>query len=729
MKVALSKVIRNYWPLLGYFLISIVLLYPILIQEGVPFKYDWSWPLFDMNEYRRTVGNQSSFGILSALGKYANVYLGFFGILNISPNIALKIFLISAHVISGYGFYLFISKRIKFKIVAFIAGIAYAFSPYIFIRTIVGFIYSLIAYACLPLFLNIFINREKKKLIDFILLGLLFSFIASQIQAGVLLALLIIVIIFSEKQKIILRLKESVLLVAAILIVILPWILYALFSSGVSQVASGGQVTTLNYIANLPHSLRNVLFFSDHIITRDYFYSFAREPIVVVGFAIFYLVALISVFDKKNRSLALSLIISSLIIIPFSIGPTGIFSNFYTFVFNHFPLIAVFRETYHLIFLLTFNLITLFALGLSYIYQKLAGKRPFFWLIKIVATATIIVVIDPYLTFDYAGYFRLQKIPGEYKEADAFFQENSDYCKLAYYPPNLGFVRFADDPTAETSASNSDIIAWDFALPRVTDAASVLSIAGDEMYGRNHLTSQFLEFSDDGEFTALAKDQGVDCVIIRDDLTSLYFLANNVWRDPDFSVRLKWMNQDMLSLAENKKGLRLDKRFGDKIYVFKIDQSAKTKDQSDNLKFKIDNKTIQQYNNTTTIFLPITDWANNYDWYTEGWARGRYNFWRKHLFAQLEQDFIYTAKDDSEVSGKVFGSGSYKLLVRYLDGGEGGKFKIQNSKFKIEVEKTIGEEKFVVKNLGQIELDKGDQLTITNVSGENAIADLVLIEK
>ncbi|HPL01779.1 MAG TPA: hypothetical protein PLE96_02435 [bacterium] len=715
MKDKLLQLIRNYWPLVGYFLISVIFLYPILIQEGIPFKYDWMWPLFDMNEYWRVVFDKNSFGLTSSLGKYANVFLSLFGLVKISPNLALKIFLFLAHTISGYAFYLLVSKRIESRVVAFIAGVAYAFSPYIFIRTVVGFVYSLIAYACLPLFMHLFLNHEKKKIVDFIWLGLLFSFIASQIQAVLLLTLLLFIIIFSQRSKIIYRVKELLLLLVSVIVVVLPWVIYLLFIGGDVQTIDGGQVTTLNYIANLPHSLRNVLFLSDHIITRDYFYSFAREPIVVVGFVVFYLVSLFSLFDKKNRPLIFSLIISSLLILPFSIGPTGFFTGFYIFVFNHFPLIAVFRETYHFQFLLSFNIIALFAFGLSYIFKNLSNKRPFFWLIKVIAASSIVIVIAPYLGFDYAGYFRLQEIPDEYRQADQFFQTNADYCKKAYYPPSMGFVRFSSDPTAETSASNSDIIAWDFGLPRVTDAASVLSIAGDEMYQRNHLTSQFLEFSDNGEFAALAKEQGVDCVIVRDDLTSLYFLANNVWRDPSFDVRLKWMNQDMLSLAESKKGLRLDKQFGDKIFLYKIE-------------------TDKEFNTVGTIEklpegikLPITDWANNFDWYTEGWARGRYNFWRKHLFAQLEQDFIYTNRPDSEVGGNIAESGSYDLIIRYLDGGDSGEFALRIQNKENRIKKTTGEERFVVKNLGVIDVKKGDTITIKNTSGENAIADLFLV--
>ena len=31
---------QNYWPLVGYFLISVIFLYPILVQARTPFKYN-----------------------------------------------------------------------------------------------------------------------------------------------------------------------------------------------------------------------------------------------------------------------------------------------------------------------------------------------------------------------------------------------------------------------------------------------------------------------------------------------------------------------------------------------------------------------------------------------------------------------------------------------------------------------------------------------------------------
>lgn len=210
----------------------------------------------------------------------------------------------------------------------------------------------------------------------------------------------------------------------------------------------------------------------------------------------------------------------------------------------------------------------------------------------------------------------------------------------------------------------------------------------------------------------------------------LYFLVTTVirildiggWLETDKTILDKWNNKDLLGLAESKKGLKLEKQFGDRIFIFKIDQNAKIKDQNEIQNPNI--QTIQQFSNST--MLPITSWASEFDKYKDGWSRGRYDFWRKHLFTRLRQDFIYTTKNGAVLSHQAGEDLAGELVVRYLDGGTAGSFeiKIQDAKYKIE--KNTGEEKFVVKNLGKISVKKDGTVKITNISGENAIADIIL---
>ena len=140
---------------------------------------------------------------------------------------------------------------------------------------------------------------------------------------------------------------------------------------------------------------------------------------------------------------------------------------------------------------------------------------------------------------------------------------------------------------------------------------------------------------------------------------------------------------------------------------------------------------IQQFlgtRNSELVTLPLTDWAINFVYYKDGWSRGRYDFWRKLLFAETRQDFIYTDKPNAVLNGKVEHDGNYELWVRYLTGGEAGSWELGVGSSKFEIQKDIGAEKFVWKKLGEVNVQKDDIIKIKNITGENAIADLVLVQ-
>jgi hypothetical protein len=206
-------------------------------------------------------------------------------------------------------------------------------------------------------------------------------------------------------------------------------------------------------------------------------------------------------------------------------------------------------------------------------------------------------------------------------------------------------------------------------------------------------------------------------------------LVSGLWQETDQSIRDKWYNKDLLDLAKNKVGLKLEKQFGEKIYIFKSSKS-KVESQKSNSPAGGQNSNVQsieQFNNGA-IDLPLTGWASEFDKYKEGWSRGRYAFWRKKLFADLQQDFIYTTKSGAVLDGNFEQTGDYNLVVRYLDGGTAGEIELRIANYVLRIKKNPGDEKFVVKDLGKISIKKGDIITITNISGENAIAEIVLIK-
>lgn len=741
-KFSLKTGLRKFqYPLL-YLSIAVLFIIPPLYYNDNPFRYDWWWPFFDLRSFWSNLVSGSETGIIAIFSKNIALILGLFGLININTAIFFKILLILIHFIAGYGFFIFIRKRISSDLIAFIAGVIYAFTPYIFIRTIVGFIFSLIAYAILPLFLHLLLDIRFKKWWHYPLLGLLLTMIFAQIQAGLLTTLFLfvysIISFIYKKGKLIIY--DIILIYLFVPIVNLPWIIIFFLNKNSATIVAGNTATTLGYIKAMPHSLRNIVMLSDHQITHDFFYALAREPFFLIGFLLVMLVSFFSLFNSKNRILVISAVVSSALIIPFTVGPNFIFSTFYDWFFRHFPQIAVFRETYHLQFLLAFSFCLLFVFGLDWLWQNINNLKLSRWqssqsrfkiqnskvellfktVPKILFAGCALFIIAPYLTFDYAGYLKLQKIPTQYWELNRYFKDNPGICKKIYYPPGLGFVYFKGDQTPD--ASNSDILAASINIPYLDDGTTYSYLPNDERYFRNELVSQFFELQDNGEFGQLLREGKVDCLVVRADIDTKFFQATNLWREQDSQIYQKWMNQDMLTLAKNKRGLVLKKQFGENIYIYKLQTYvSKTQNLTSQTAF-------QQFDNSIIEQLPITDWAIDYIYYKEGWSRGRYDFWRKHLFTQLRQDFIYTDKQDSRLTAKIDQRGLYEVWTRHLTGGQSGNFKFQVSNFKFEAQKDLGEEKFVWKKLGDTDITDG-KIEITNVSGENAIADIVLIKK
>lgn len=738
-----------------YFLTSLIFLSSFwLISSGTTFIYDWGWPIFDMKQFWNGLIGDSSFGLFSALSKIGPAIFGLFGLIHFPPSVFLKLFIFLVHFIAGYGFYKFIKSRMKLETVAIISGLAYAFSSYIFIRGIVGFVWSMVAYAVLPIFILKYL-KPKKKILDYLIIGFLFSLIFGQTQTGLLTVLIItiylIIGLFSSNRMV--AVKNYFLTLASLFVFALPWFVALLLKNSDTSIVSGGTVTTLNFIAALPHSFRNFFMLSDHHITSSFFYPLSRNKIFLLGWLIVWFVAFCAIFNKKNRELVWTLIVSCLIVLPFIKGPLGVFGKFYVWFFNHVPQIAVFRETYHFEFLFAIALCVLFAFGLDWLWEHInalklkveseKSKSTFRTGLKALFAGSAIFIVAPYLTFDYAGYFKLQKIPTEYAELHNYFQGNQDVCHKIYYPPGLGFMYFKDNNQSGIAA-NFDTIASSLGVPYLSDGTSVLNTPSEEMFYRNELVSEFYKKeADNGEFSSLSQEGNVDCVILRLDTETKYQTSSNLWQEKDPKIVKKWVNTDLKSLIESKQGLMLDKQFGENIWIYKINDQDKGNNNQLGFNFqslkleKTGLPTIEQFNPSTAlragepaiVTLRLTDWADVNSYYKNGWSRGRYDFWRKHLFTQLRQDFIYTDKKDSILTGKIDKNGDYELWTRHLTGGTPGELeiKIQNTKYKIQ--KDSGEEKFVWKKLDDIHLDGKTDVQIKNITGENAIADLVLVGK
>lgn len=731
----LQKMRRKNWLVfLLYLVVSSALTFPIWSQNGIPFRYDWSWPVFDMKEFWLTLFDQAGNSALSALFHNALFFFGLPNLFNIPPNWCLKIFIILIHTAAGYNFYKLTVTRIKSPAVAIVSGALYAFAPYAFIRTIVGFIFSLLAYAVLPFFLSLYLTRNKR-LWQNIILGFLLSLIFSQTQAGLLTLLFVIAyamfsMIISRDYRV--QLRNFLLMLLFWGLTVLPWILVILAKSRntFSYIPSGHEATTLSFMASLPHNLRMMLMTTDHHITYDYFSLLAGSKIVITAYLLFYSVGLFALFSKNNRKLVLAGIFSLLAILPFLTGPVGPFGSFYIWAYNHFMPLVIFRETYHFQFLIAFVAVLLFAIGADTLYSLLNRYfRLNFYAscIKIIILLIALPLIYPYFTFNYAGYLSLQTVPKPYYNLRQFLQNNPSTCRKIFYPPGLGFVSFKKDPLAGRGAANSDPLALALAIPYVEEGVSALDMPRANTYFRNGLVFQFYEKTDDGAFADLLSEGNIDCVIVRTDIITQYYKASNLGREQNPAIKEKWFNEDYLELTRTKKYLIETVSFDDTIYIFKFKP-----ENANRTPLTKPNNRIEQFPEDLEprpkTYLPLTDWAKDNKYFREGWTRGRYDFWYKLLFTQLRQDFIFTDRTDSVVTGQISERGAYDVWARYLTGGSAGSFRISIDNTSATVTKIAGDERFIWQKIGTVGISDG-QVEIINLAGENAIADLVLVKK
>lgn len=703
-------------PFVIYLFLTVVMLFPYLFFGGVPFKYDWTWPWFDFRIMMGTLLNTLT-GLPDTMNRTPFFLFYLTGYLVRNPDIFFRIFLISVFTFSQYGMNIFLRDLTKNKMLSFLGGFFYGFSPFIFIRLVVGFSGTLIAYTFAPYFLFCYFQKAKNWKF-YLITGSLLAMIFAQIQVGFLMAGFIFLhslfLLIQKNPEVKLNIKKLFIVALVCVTYFVFWFIILKISGGHTELHQGKEFTTLNTIASMPRSYKNIITLSDHHITFYYFSKLIDKRLFLLPFIILWGFAGLAVFDKSKRNIVIPSIVLLILTSPFLKGPSGLFGGFYTWAYNHIPYMSLFRETYHFQFIWTLILIITSIVGIDYGIKKWDRCRVMFILI---VPFIAFGFTYPFITYAYNDFLKPIKVQADYQQLYKDLSQKK-ICSFAYYPPGLGFDKLKIDPTP--NASNSDNIAFSLGIPYLDDGSSVLNLPTEDRYFRNELVSQFYETKDDGTFVSLLLEKKIDCVIVRNDVISLYNDASSLHLENDKIVRQKWLNQNYIKLLNSKKGLQLVKRYGNDIYIYKPNKSIR--------RHKIIYNRIEPLPIGDKILLPITDWAYNFAYYEDGWSRGRYDFWRKMLFSQLRQDFIYTDKKGSKVVGKVAQRGSYELWARYLTGGTAGNVEIKMSNDKFTIIKDPGEERFMVKKLGDVNITDG-KVIIENVQGENAIADLFLVEE
>lgn len=416
--------------LIFYFLLPVFCFSQILFSPGViGLRHDWTIPYFkeQLNSFgfeelhswmEKSLGTPISYNSQFLL----KIAVGILGLLGLSPEVISKLFLIAPMIISGFSAY-FLSKSLKMKDEnAFLTGLFYMLTPLMFIKIVSGHILYLVSYALAPLCLKYFIEKKPLKS------GLVFALCGVQIQFfPMLFTMLLIYSFFSEDWKKHLKILIIVCIIAGL--IHLPWI-YAVFSNLEKSMQNASSMATEDWIRFLSPNLTEII----TLLGFGYFESVLLQgtiPLMVWGMVSFAVIALVFfsiLLQPKNKIIQYFTLIA-LISLFLCKGINPPFGEIFKILLYNFPLTAMFREVFNLMFMLTISYSILFGFALQSISDKI--KKSYLFPFAIIL---ILIYSWPFFTTNAGGNIQTVKIPEAYHELYKELQNENGEFRIYWTP-------------------------------------------------------------------------------------------------------------------------------------------------------------------------------------------------------------------------------------------------------------------------------------------------------
>jgi hypothetical protein len=368
---------------------------------------------------------------------YFDYILGIFGMLGFDGGILSKLSVFLCILFSGIFMYTF-TKELEFNDKsAFISGLYYMISTVMFTKILESHLFYVLGYTLSPLIFLLFIKAIKENKINIkllILSGIFFALAISQLQfLFMLFPLIAIYTLFVLKQKLIVKLTALFVFCLICLLIHLTWILPLVFTPTVISSLASTLVTFDSFIGT---SLSPIDAFR---VSGFYFPFFKVSAIKIVPFwnvfsVLFIIIAFIPLLMKPNKNI-LFFSSTAILLILLICGLKSPFSSFFIWIIKNIVLSGMFREVYHLSFLLVFSYSIL--LGSAIIaFEKLFVKnvkyynnvyKHFPFLIYIII---ILLYLGPFFTGDFGGNLHSYDFKDYQQLYDDFSLEENDFKVL-----------------------------------------------------------------------------------------------------------------------------------------------------------------------------------------------------------------------------------------------------------------------------------------------------------
>lgn len=436
---------------LSFLLISIFLLRGIVFSPSfIGFNHDWGFPM--TNDSLRLFCYQSFYlwnvdncghNVVYPSDDLLRYSLLPLSLLGISGLVAIKLILVSTFLFGGYFMYLLLKESFKLEwIPSFIAGFFYIITPVFFNKTVAGHVAYIIGYALSPLIMLYLIKYvDTIKARYSIIAGFLIAFASIQLQFAIMLGLLFFFYaIFVARMKLNLLAKTLSLILLIFFSVhsfwILPLITNTSFSERIQLASNAQDLETWN--TPLTDAFRMIGYRSPHFETvvngSDYRYAWD-----ICSFSLVILIFCSLLIRKSRITLFFGSV--SIVALIFTTGLSGPFGILVYFLFSIFPGSNLFRELYHLTFLISFS----YSVMLAYFLQAIHNSRKTKGYMRIILMTAILIIVILYDPFIYSGDFsgQIQEYRFDNQSlalVDEYMKSNGDYRVL--YAPMVQPLRY-----------------------------------------------------------------------------------------------------------------------------------------------------------------------------------------------------------------------------------------------------------------------------------------------
>lgn len=412
-----GHILKNAIFYIFYFIISFIIIVKELENgDYIGLHHDWEFPhtnaeLLNCCLHSFFIWGDANLGsFLVYPAKYILFYLLLpFAYLGVDGIIVLKGILLFAIALSGYSMYYLLSKSFKLNIFcSFLAGFFYETSPVMFNKIAAGHLFYLVAYALSPLVLfyfNEYIHSLRTRYL--IISALLIALSATQLHFAPMLLILITVygifLAYFEKVRVFFVLYSIIAIYIIVFLIHFFWILPAMgeFSSTMNTINIGSTADSLKSWGSP---------FIDNFMLGGYrpdYYLISLDNSIyqnLTPFSSFILIILIYMsLLAYPRSILLCFGFLSIFALIFTAGLSGPFGPFVYQLYSRIALFNIFREIYHISFLISFSYSIM--LGHSIHYVLGSFKRKQVQIFVIILTCSLIIINDPLIFSGDVGGF------------------------------------------------------------------------------------------------------------------------------------------------------------------------------------------------------------------------------------------------------------------------------------------------------------------------------------